>query len=191
MEDPQTKWNRHWKERAGSVQEPDGWLLRALPLLPPTGRGLDVACGGGRNTLFLAERGWKMTAVDLSEEGLTLLAEDALRRKVEVETLRMDLEEAPALPAGPFDLALLFFYLQRSLFPSLLSAVRPGGIAVVRTFSEAGDFPGGLENPDFVLRRGELPRIFAGWEILLHEEGREPARRGGGLAGIIARKNTA
>ena len=131
-----------------------------------------------------------MTAVDLSEEGLTLLAEDALRRKVEVETLRVDLEEAPALPAGPFDLALLFFYLQRSLFPSLFSAVRPGGIAVVRTFSEAGDFPGGPENPDFVLRRGELPRIFAGWEILLHEEGREPARRGGGLAGIIARKTT-
>jgi len=59
---------------------------------------------------------------------------------------------------------------------------------VVRTFSRAGSFPGGLDNPDFVLNPGELPDLFSGWEILLHEEGLEPSKKGGSLAGIVARR---
>lgn len=188
MEDVREKWNRHWREKAGGAPEPDGWLLRALSLLPPPGRALDIACGGGRNALFLAERSWRVTAVDLSEEGLAMLSADAGSRDLKVDIRRADLEAAPLLPDGPFELVILFFYLQRALFPSIREAVAPGGIAVVRTFSAAGSFPGGPENPDFVLRPGELPELFAGWEVLLHEEGLEPAKRGGALAGIVARK---
>jgi len=59
---------------------------------------------------------------------------------------------------------------------------------VVRTFSRAGSFPGGLANSDFVLNPGELLELFSGWEILLHEEGLEPSKKGGSLAGIVARR---
>jgi serine/threonine protein kinase len=78
--------------------------------------------------------------------------------------------------------------LHRPLLPQLLQAVRPGGVAVLRTFSSAGAFAGGPGNPAFVLRPGELLEIFAGWDILLHEEGIEPSRKGGALAGIVARR---
>jgi hypothetical protein len=61
-------------------------------------------------------------------------------------------------------------------------------ISVLRIFSRAGTFPGGPNDPDFVLRPGELLEIFAGWEILLREEGMEPSRKGGYLAGIVARR---
>lgn len=182
------KWNRHWREKKGEFAEPDAWLLRSLPFLPPADRALDVACGGGRNALFLAAKGWRVTAIDMAEEGLALLADDAAQRNLAIDARQADLEVDPVLPAGPFGLVLLFFYLQRSLFPHLLGAVAPGGVAVVRTFSAAGNIPGGPENPDFVLRPGELLELFAGWEILLHEEGVEPAKRGGALAGIVARK---
>ncbi len=188
MENPREKWNRHWGERAEGGGEPDLWLLRALPLLPSPGKALDIACGAGRNALFLAERGWAVTGIDISEEGLALLDAEAGRRGLPLNTERIDLEAEPLLPSGPFDLVLLLFYLQRNLFPAILSSVRPGGVAVVRTFSTAGDFPGGPGNPDFSLRPGELLQIFAGWEVLMHEEGVEPAKRGGGLAGIVARR---
>ncbi len=189
MENPRQKWNRHWGERAERSEGPDSWLLRALPFIPLSGTALDIACGAGRNALFLAGRGWRVTGVDLSEVGLAQLQREASAVGVPIVTSCIDLEAAPVLPSGPFDLVLQFFYLQRDLFPALLQAVRPGGVAVVRTFSAAGDFPTtGPRNPDIVLRPGELLQRFAGWEILLHEEGVEPSKKGGGLAGIVARR---
>ncbi|KIH78229.1 hypothetical protein GFER_03840 [Geoalkalibacter ferrihydriticus DSM 17813] len=181
------KWNERWQERAQSPWVPDPWLLRILPLLPG-GRLLDVACGRGRNALFLAEKGYAVTAVDIAAEGLMQLRDEARRRGHALEVRHCDLETLPDLGREVFDVVLDFFFLQRSLLPALQAAVRPGGVGVVRTFSRAGDFPGEAPNADFVLEPGELPRIFAGWEVLLHEEGLEPSSKGGSLAGIVARK---
>lgn len=182
------KWNRHWQEKASSPLCPDPWLLRAMPFLT-RGSVLDIACGRGRNALYLAERGFAVTGIDISDQGLKMLGQEALNRNLAVELLRWDLESKILLPRGPFDVITEFFYFQRSLFPSIRDTLRPGGMAVVRTFSKAGDFPGGPANPDFVLDPGELLDIFSGWEILLHEEGLEQSQKtGGGLAGIVTRK---
>lgn len=180
-------WNKVWQERGRTPLKFDPWLQRALPLLPP-GRVLDIACGRGRNALPMAERGYAVTALDASPQGLDLLAEEARERQLTITTLQQDLEKNLQLPAEYFDVVLQFFYLQRSLFDSLRTAVRPGGVAVVRTFSRAGNFADGPGNPDYVLEVGELLSVFRGWEILLHEEGLDKAERGGGLAGIVARK---
>jgi SAM-dependent methyltransferase len=180
-------WNKIWHERESNVLHPDPWLLKVMPLLP-TGSVLDLACGRGRNALFLAERGYAVTAIDASGEGLAQLAAEAQRRGLQITLLQQDLERMPQLALPPFDVVVQFFYLQRSLLPELQRLVRPGGVAVVRTFSHAGDFPGGPGNPDFSLDLGELPRLFAGWEVLIHEEGHDQAHRGGGLAGIVVRR---
>jgi SAM-dependent methyltransferase len=187
MSDIRTKWDNRWQEKAGQPCEPDGWLLKIKDLLP-AGKALDVACGQGRNALYLAEQGMSVTAVDLSGEALEQLRGEAAERKLDIRTLRLDLEADPRLPDGDFDLVTVFFYLHRPLLPLLRNAVRPGGVAVLRTFSSAGPFPGGPGNPDFVLRPGELLEEFADWEILLHEEGIEPSRKGGSVAGIVARR---
>jgi 2-polyprenyl-3-methyl-5-hydroxy-6-metoxy-1,4-benzoquinol methylase len=180
-------WNRVWKERSDQPLRPDSWLQRVLPLLPG-GSVLDVACGRGRNALFLAEKGYDVTAVDAVEEGLAQLKSEAQRRGLSLTLHRQDLEAKPALPGGEYDVVLQFFYLQRSLFPYLKRAVRPGGVAVVRTFSHAGPWPGGPAHAEYALEEGELPELFAGWEILLHEEGLEQSHRGGSMAGIVARR---
>lgn len=187
MKDSRTTWNDRWRDKTDDPWEPDPWLLKVRPLLPG-GRVLDIACGRGRNTLFLAEQGMSVTAIDVSEEALGQLASEAARRTLPVETRRVDLEADPLLPGPVFDVVLDFFYLHRPILPQLLQAVRPGGVAVLRTFSSAGSFPGGPDNPDFVLNPGELLEIFTGWEVLLHEEGIEPSRKGGSLAGIVARR---
>ncbi len=180
-------WNKVWRERGRTPLKFDPWLQRVLPLLPP-GKVLDIACGRGRNALPMAERGYAVTALDASPQGLSLLAEEARERQLTITTLQQDLEQDHHLPRESFDIVLQFFYLQRSLFDSLRESVRPGGVAVVRTFSRAGNFTDGPGNPDYVLEVGELLRVFRGWEILLHEEGFDKAERGGGLAGIVARK---
>jgi 2-polyprenyl-3-methyl-5-hydroxy-6-metoxy-1,4-benzoquinol methylase len=180
-------WNKIWQERDKDVLRTDFWLRRVLPLLP-SGRVLDVACGRGRNALFLAEQGFAVTAVDASAEALAQLASEAERRRLRIRMLQQDLEQHPHLALNPFDVVIQFFYLQRSLLAELRRLVRPGGVAVVRTFSRAGNFPGGPANPAFSLDPGELPTLFAGWQILLHEEGLDQAHRGGGLAGIVARR---
>lgn len=189
MSDIENRWDSRWREKADTPFLPDSWLLKHLHLLP-AGRALDIACGRGRNALFLAERGWSVTAIDRSQEALVQLEHEAARRHLAVKTVCVDLEAAPRLPSGDFDLVIDFFYLHRPLLPAILHAVSPGGVAVMRTFSSAGPFAGGPDNPDFVLEPGELLDTFAGWEILLHEGGLEPSRKGGALAGIVARRPT-
>lgn len=180
-------WNKVWQERGQKPLLFDPWLQRVLPLLPQ-GQLLDIACGRGRNALPMAELGYSVTALDASSQGLRQLKAEACRRNLTIATVQQDLEKSPQLPKSAFDVVLQFFYLQRSLFDAVRGAVRPGGVVVARTFSRAGSFTGGPGNPDYVLEVGELLTVFKGWEILLHEEGLDEADRGGGLAGIVARK---
>ncbi len=188
IDNSEVKWNSRWQEKAArGGQQTDPWLKRVLPMLPQ-GTALDIACGMGRNAIYLAEQGYAVTAVDLSSVALGLVAEEAERRDLQITTLQIDLENDPVLPAGPFDLLLNFFYLHRPLLPQELSRVAPGGVAVFRTFSQVGAERFGTIRPDIALQPGELLEIFSGWEVLLHEEGLEPSAKGGSLAGIVARK---
>ena len=188
MNDTQSKWNNRWREKIATTKgQVDPWLQKILPMLPK-GHVLDVACGAGCNALFLAEQQFKVMAIDISDVALAQLHQEAISRDLSIETCQIDLEASPVLPNGPFDLVLDLFYLHRPLLPLLRKAVRPAGVAVLRTFSCAGSFVGGPDNPDFVLRPGELLEIFAGWDVLFHEEGLEPSSKGGSVAGIVARR---
>ena len=189
MNDLRTRWDDRWREKEPDLDwQADSWLQRVLPLLE-RGHVLDVACGSGRNAIYLAEQHFEVTAVDLSPQALEILAHEAADRGLAIKTLLVDLESEPHLPVGPFDLIIDFFYLYRPLLPKLIRILRPGGLMVIRTFSSAGEFAEGNLNQNFVLQPGELLDIFSGWEILLHEEGLEPSSKGGGLAGIVVRKN--
>lgn len=187
MDKSTESWDQRWQEKANDALSPDPWLERASPLLPK-GSVLDIACGRGRNALYLAEKGFAVTGVDISETGLKLLRQEAGRRQLTIELLPVDLENTASLPTGPFDVIIDFFYLQRSLYPYIKTNVKPSGIVVLRTFSSAGDYTAGMTDLSFHLHPGELLDIFNGWEILLHEEGLERSQKGGGLAGIVARK---
>ena len=188
MSEIQNKWNDRWREKAATANfKADPWLQKIRPLLPQ-GNAIDIACGMGRNAIFLAEQGFTVTAVDMSEVALSLLDAEAQRRGLAIETVQLDLESAPQLPDGPYDLLLNFFYLHRPLLPQELARVRPGGVAAMRIFSSAGSDRFGPIRPEISLRPGELLEVFSDWEVLLYEEGLEPSAKGGSLAGIVARR---
>ena len=176
-------WDQRWKERRERPLQADSWLLKVLPLLTETGTALDIACGRGRNAVYLQQHGWQVTAVDGSDEALRQLQCAC----PQITTLHHDLDQ-PLELNQQFDLVMQFFFLSRAQLPLFMQQVRPGGVIIIRTFSDAGNFGSKGGNPEHRLQPGELLEIFSGWEILCHEEGLEPSHKGGSLAGIVARR---
>lgn len=139
------------------------------------GRGLDIACGAGRDMVYLAQHGWQMTGVDRSEDALQRVAVLAEHSGVDVETLQCDLETGSdpftAFGEGGFDLVSVARYLHRPLFPYLKKLLKPGGIIIYQTFIQGCENTpvGRPRNPAFLLKEGELAATFADYDILLDE----------------------
>ena len=154
--------------------EPTPLLVQTALKLKP-GRALDLACGTGRNAVWLAEHGWQVTAVDRSP--ITIPT---------VETHAADLEkhEFPILEAA-WDLIVVSYYLQRDLFEPVKRGVKRGGIALVIVHLIEPEH----EQSRFSLKPGELAEYFEGWEILHYREGKpnDPEHKRT-VAEIVAKK---
>ena len=125
------EWDRRYRgTELLWTAEPNRFLVSEAAGLRP-GRALDVACGEGRNAVWLARRGWQVTGVDFSAVALEKAAGLAEANEVEAEWVVADLlEYRPEEHA--FDLVLLF-YLQvpeaqrREIVRAAATAVAPGG----------------------------------------------------------------
>jgi SAM-dependent methyltransferase len=183
--DEKNLWNKKYSEGSHNLLEPEPLLVKAYSefLFGGTpGCALDVAGGAGRHALWLAQRGWQVKLVDVSEAGVALARENAARilgspapdfapGRPLLETEVMDIRSAPSLGHQQYDLVLVFFYLRRELFPSLISALKPGGFLIYQTYT-AGQrrFGGGPANPEHLLRPQELLQAFQALRILYYHE---------------------
>jgi SAM-dependent methyltransferase len=201
MPNSQSEWDaKHRLAAEAPPSEPASIVRELLPLLP-SGPALDIACGTGRHALFLAARGQRVTAVDYSSVGLDLLEVRAcsqhvpLRRRDSLhasgrhlhgslELIQANLEEAQ-LPEHCYDLILCVQYLQRSLFPQMVRALRPEGVLLMETFTRAQmEFSGGPRNPAYLLETRELRGAFPEMCVLFYRE----LRAGVGIASLLAKK---
>lgn len=173
--DDRQKWDARWAELGGSA--PPDALLQEVEALLSGGVALDLACGRGQNALWLAAHGYRVLAVDGSRVALSAGQEEGTARGLDRRVLfvhaDLDLWRPPPLA---FDLIAVFRFLDRSLFASLRAALRPDGLLFYATRHR-----GVLRwRPDateaFLLREGELPSHFPGWEIVHHEEGAKNTR---------------
>lgn len=133
------------------------------------GKALDLACGTGRNALWLAEHGWCVTAVDGSSTAIDVLRQRASERTMPVDAIVADLEAGEyCVQPATWDLILISYYLQRDLLKPAMSGAIPGGLllAIVH-ITEPGE-----EATKTRLRPGELAKYFSGWEILHSYEGK-------------------
>jgi tellurite methyltransferase len=171
-------WNAHYVDPGYMESPPDSLLVELVDALP-AGSALDLACGTGRNAVYLAGSGWQVTAVDASPVAIARL------RQVlpQVDARVADLEQGEfVIEPQSFDLICDFYYLQRNLFPAIREGVRPGG-----TFAGAIHLREPGRNPAFSLSAGELRNQFTGWKILYYSEAAEPGRDKR-AARIIARR---
>lgn len=157
--------------------KPAAWLVDNLDVIPRGGIVLDVACGSGRHALFLAERGWRVHAVDRDVAALGELGPVGQVGRVgqvgAITTECVDLEDGNAtLGDGRYDAVIVFNYLHRPLIPAIVGAVRPGGgVLIYETFTVGQAERGRPRNPAFLLRDGELPWLVAPLRVIRAREG--------------------
>ena len=184
---------RGWDQRYRSGERPAEDLEAApAPLVIETasqlapGKVLDLACGAGRNALWLAEHGWRVTAVDGAPAAIEILRHRAAARGVQVDARVADLEKGEyRIEQSWWDLIVMSYYLQRDLFEPAERGLAPGGVLVaIVHITESGEEPTYKRLPP-----GELRVYFQGWEILHSYEGKpsDPAHRRA-VAEIVARR---
>lgn len=137
-------------------------------------KGIDLACGAGRDSVFMAASGWEMTAVDHLASALTRVKCLAENNSCEVKMIEFDLEKIgleknkSALPEewlGHYDLVIVSRYLHRPLLNDLDALLKPGGFVVYQTFLQGCEKFGSPKNPRYLLKHGELASIFASYKI--------------------------
>ncbi len=135
---------------------PSPWIEKWAGFVPPGATLLDLATGSGRNALFFAARGHRVTAVDIDLSRLPA-AEN-------VERVEADLESGEPWPLGDrsFGAVTVTKYLHRPLMPDLLQAVEPGGVLLYETFMDGNQRFGRPSRPDHLLKDGELLDLVRG-----------------------------
>ncbi|MEQ1949273.1 MAG: class I SAM-dependent methyltransferase [Bryobacteraceae bacterium] len=158
---------RHHKESAAGGACVSETLLRVSPFVDETcrdlapGKALDLASGRGDNSLWLAQRGWTVTAVDGSAVAIEIVQRDARALGVKVEAHVSNLEQNEyAIPKGTFDLILICRYFQPDLYARAIEGLTPGGI-LIATARLATD-----QEHRFCIEPGRFAGYFEGLEIL-------------------------
>lgn len=131
------KWNKKYASSISPIKDaPDDELMRYAALLPKTGLALDLACGLGKNALYLAQQGLDVIALDGSSKGLSAVkqAAETLGLSARLQTLQADLDEYP-LPREYFNLIVVVRYLNPGLFSDIAAALKPGGVLLYKTFN--------------------------------------------------------
>ncbi len=182
-------WNERYRLREHPAEDLDA---APTPVVTTTaaklggGKALDLACGAGRNALWLAEHGWEVTAVDGTHAAIEILRSRAVERGLKINTVVADLEKDEfEIEPSRWDLVAICYYLQRNLFEPAKRGVAPGGILIsIVHMTEPGE-----EDSPHRLRPGQLEQYFAGWEILHRHEGKanDSAHRRA-VAEIVARR---
>lgn len=173
----QDRWDARWAEpKSAHVRGPHPLLVRFVSQNPQVqGRALDVACGVGQNAIWLAQRGFRVEAVDISPVALDQARKATTDVGVKVNFIQADLD-AWLPPAKAYDLVLGFRFLDRRLWPRLQIALRPDGWLLYQTFNVRKQNPDSDFPPGYLLEIGELPRVFAGWDIVEAGDDGGPSR---------------
>jgi SAM-dependent methyltransferase len=176
--DEKLRWNRKYGEASHASSEPESFLVSAysefVADLPP-GDALDLAGGAGRHALWLAQRGWKVKLIDISEAGVAQ-AEEKARNFLSaapgsVTTQVSDLKYVHTLGVDRYELVLVFFFLQRNLFPALIRVLKPGGFLIYQTYvADQQSLPSGPRDPAYLLNPNELHEAFRSLQILHYRE---------------------
>jgi 2-polyprenyl-3-methyl-5-hydroxy-6-metoxy-1,4-benzoquinol methylase len=189
--DEKSSWNQKYSEGSHTSLQPDPFLVSAydefLSAASP-GIALDVAGGVGRHAIWLAQRGWRVKLVDISEAGVKQAEENAKQTGTAslITTEVRDLNTNQDLGREQYDLVIVFFFLQRELFPALIAALKHGGILIYKTYTtEQQRFRNsGPSHPMFLLEPNELLRTFSSMRVLHYHETISQK----GVAELVARK---
>ena len=185
---------RRWDKRFGKKEfalgkKPNSFLKKHIQFLAG-GTALDIATGEGRNAVFLAQHGFEVDAVDISEKGLRKARQLAREKGVKINTFAVDLDRFQ-IEKERYDLIANFYFLKRRLIPRMKKGLKKKGRVIFETYildhRKLGT--GGPKQAKYFLKSNELIRFFNNFRILFYREGifREGGKRKA-VASLIAEK---
>ena len=131
-------WNDSFRQDIGFTHEPNQLLVTTTGSATP-GTALDIAAGQGRNAVYLATRGWKVTAIDISNEGLDRARDAAARAHVALDAMQTDLH-AYDYGVAKWDLVTEIYVPDSiSQLDKIKAALKPGGVFVLEFFVDGAD----------------------------------------------------
>jgi SAM-dependent methyltransferase len=133
---------------------------------------LDLACGNGRHSIYLARLGHHVTGIDKSPfiefDSSQLQSSEG---RINVETANLELDGTWPLVGQCFDAIVVTNYLWRPRWPDLLLNLAPCGILMIETFAAGNEHYGKPSNPQFLLQPGELLNMTHGLDVIAYEHG--------------------
>lgn len=187
-EEQRARWDLKYKQDLPSLTEPDPFFIYACgqfvdQSFPNSGVALDLAGGLGRHALWLASRGWQVRVVELSDVAVEKLSQAARDRHVNLDLFVGDAADYK-FERTQFDLIVLFYHLDRTLFPKIVCALNPGGLLICK-MSLRWDMDGLTSVATTALGRNELPSLVSQLHVLHHQE--RPVRNRG-VVEFVGRK---
>lgn len=174
------KWNRKHQERISQLEVPKpNDRLKGFSLYLNGGTALDIACGLGGNSLFLATRNYQVQAIDISDVAIHYLKEQATKQKLAIDPQVRDLTTANQLlrKKGPFDLVIITYYLDRTIYPLIKNILNKDGYFYMETYYQSPmQQVQGVSN-QYKLQPQELLKEFADWNIIFFEENEHEGRQ--------------
>lgn len=177
------KWDKRYLQEPRDLPDPDDFLVQHTELLR-SGRALDPACGLGANSIFVAEHGYEVDAIDISPTAISRLREEASKRRLAIRCIVADLDNFP-LAKGIYDLAVVFYFFSKPLIGGIREALRHEGLLFYATYNFRHTSVKPTFNPAYLIPPDGLAAYFPDFDILAHETS---AGDRGNVSRLICRK---
>jgi tellurite methyltransferase len=163
LKQDQVRWNE--KYAAGDFPQKPSLIVQKFYREAQMGHALDIAAGSGRNAIFLADRGFKVSALDISDRALAGLDQhpNVIPECVDFDTFD--------IPVNRYDLIINIRFLHRRLFPQIIEGLTDRGVLIFETYLMTPDAAqSGGHRRDFMLRPNELLHSFLPLRIIQYRE---------------------
>lgn len=178
--DTKLKWNLKHTERLYKLNEPaPNSRLMNLSSHFNGGTALELACGLGGNSLFLARMNYQVRAVDISDVAINYIQDQALNDKLNIHPIVWDLTKWNDMnwQNHSFDLVVITYYLDRTLFPIVKSIIKKNGYFFMETYYMSPQTENQGVSNHYKLQPKELLTEFEDWAILFFEENEAEGRQ--------------
>ena len=164
------KWNKIYAENISTNMQPTYVLSEYSYLLPKSGKALDIACGLGANTIYLAQHSLQVHAWDVSEQAIEKLKKSFTEQHKNIKAIVRDVHEHPP-DKDSFDVICVSYFLERSISENIISALKPNGLLFYQTFIHEKITHHGPKNPEYRLHQNELLAMFSPpLHVLVYQE---------------------
>ena len=184
-----TLWDLKYEQGLPSLTIPDPFFVSSYERVvegrfPMGGRALDLAGGLGRHAIWLAARGWHVSVVDISEVAIEKLRQEVKQHGLQLDLFPMNAAEYD-FETTRYDLIVLFYHFDRTLFPKIVSALNPGGLLICKMAIHWNSETEVSATPDNPLRRSEILSLVPELHVIDHQE--RPVR-GRGVVEFVGTK---